>query len=251
MIKTPNKNSGKPFLQVCRSFSLSVQFELLVDKCFRKSVHCFDTLFTVDQNGDLDLGSGNHLNVDICFIQGLEHLGSNAGVGLHACTDDRNLGYVVGNFDLVGTEDVGRSLQYFICKVSTVSRNGKADVFGAITADRLEDDVDIDLLGRQQREDLESDTGLSGRPTTAIRTTSSSFATPLISNFSILVTSLTFVPGLCSRLEQTSRFTLYFFAISTERLCSTCAPQEASSSISSKEISLSFFAEGTRRGSAV
>ena len=88
MIKTPKKQR-QTFFTGLPLFSLSVQFELLVDKCFRKSVHCFDTLFTVDQNGDLDLGSGNHLDVDICFIQSLEHLGSNAGVGLHACADDR------------------------------------------------------------------------------------------------------------------------------------------------------------------
>ena len=75
--------------------------------------------------------------------------------------------------------------------------------------------------------------GTSGTPTTEMRATSLSRAAPLINIFSTFTTSLTLVPLFFSRLESTSSFTLYFFAISTERLCSTCAPREASSSISS------------------
>ena len=45
--------------------------------------------------------------------------------------------------------------------------------------------------------------------------------------------SFTIVPGALARLESTSSSMLYFFAISTERLLSTCAPSVASSSISS------------------
>ena len=75
---------------------------------------------------------------------------------------------------------------------------------------------------------------------------------PLISIPSMsFVTSLTTVPGTGFRLESTSSSTLYFLASSTLRLFSTCAPRDASSSISSKVISSSLRVLRTLRGSAV
>ena len=63
--------------------------------------------------------------------------------------------------------------------------------------------------------------------------------------------ALTTVPGTGFRLERTSSSTLYFLASSTLRLLSTCAPRDASSSISSKVISSSLRVLRTLRGSAV
>ena len=93
--------------------------------------------------------------------------------------------------------------------------------------------------------------GTSSTPTIEIFDTSLSFVTPLTNIFSILVVSFTIVPGIGLRLEITSSSTLYFFAISTERLLRTCAPSVASSSISSYVISWSLRAPATLRGSAV
>ena len=94
--------------------------------------------------------------------------------------------------------------------------------------------------------------GSSGTFRIVITATSVSFATPLISIPSMsFVTSLTTVPGTGFRLDSTSSSTLYFFASSTLRLFSTCAPREASSSISSKVISFSLRVLRTLRGSAV
>ena len=91
-----------------------------------------------------------------------------------------------------------------------------------------------------------------GTPRSAIRAIFVSLATLLIYDFSIrFATSFTFVPGFPEKLDRTSRLTLYFFAISTERLCSTWAPRVASSSISLYVTSSSFLAWGTSRGSAV
>ena len=75
--------------------------------------------------------------------------------------------------------------------------------------------------------------GTSSSPMREMRVTWLSRATPLMSIFSIFATSLITVPGFSTRLESTSRGTLYFFAISTLRLWSTWAPRVASSSISS------------------
>ena len=90
------------------------------------------------------------------------------------------------------------------------------------------------LLAASEENSLKATPGRSGTSMTEIRTTSLSIATPLISIFSTLQTSLTSVPGTSLwMLERTSNFTEYFLAISTDRLCRTLAPQVASSSISS------------------
>lgn len=96
--------------------------------------------------------------------------------------------------------------------------------------------------------DIPGTSGTSRIETTA---TSSSFATPLISIPSTLVSSLTTVPGTGLMLDRTSSSTPYFLASSTLRLLSTCAPRDASSSISSKVISFRRVALGILRGSAV
>ena len=75
--------------------------------------------------------------------------------------------------------------------------------------------------------------GVSCKPRIDTSATSLSFVTPLMSIFSIFVTSLTIVPGTGFNDDKTSSSTPYFFAISTERLLRTCAPSVASSSISS------------------
>ena len=80
---------------------------------------------------------------------------------------------------------------------------------------------------------LNASPGLSGTPIIDTRATSLSFAIPLINISSILFASLTIVPGFLVKLESTSNSTPYFFAISTERLFNTCAPNVASSNISS------------------
>jgi len=60
--------------------------------------------------------------------------------------------------------------------------------------------------------------GLSSNPMTDILTVSLSAATPVTSNFSIFAPSLTTVPSERFKLDRTTNSTLYFFAISTERL---------------------------------
>ena len=54
-----------------------------------------------------------------------------------------------------------------------------------------------------------------------------------------------------SKLLSTRSFTLYLMASSTERVCNTFAPSEASSSISSKAILSSLRAFSSIRGSVV
>ena len=76
--------------------------------------------------------------------------------------------------------------------------------------------------------------GMSGTPRSASFASFRSWAMPLTSTSSIAASSShTSVPGSSVKDDFTHRGTLYFIANSTERICSTFAPSEASSSISS------------------
>ncbi len=76
--------------------------------------------------------------------------------------------------------------------------------------------------------------GLSGTLRTTNRDSSRVSAMPLTTTSSIaLSSSQTSVPASSVKLDFTHKGTLYFIANSTERICSTLAPSEASSSISS------------------
>lgn len=76
--------------------------------------------------------------------------------------------------------------------------------------------------------------GLSGMPHKVTRAWSLSYAMPETSTDSIMSSScVTSVPGSLLNVERTRTGTLYFLANSTERICSTFAPMEDISSISS------------------
>ena len=76
--------------------------------------------------------------------------------------------------------------------------------------------------------------GLSGTPMSVTLASFLSAATPATSTSSICFSSgTTQVPSLSLKLERTWIGTPYFMPNSTERICSTLAPSDASSSISS------------------
>ena len=61
----------------------------------------------INNNGHLDFGRGNHLDIDPLLGEGLEHLCRNAGMAAHSDADDRHLAdALVGEhffrFDLFG-----------------------------------------------------------------------------------------------------------------------------------------------------
>ena len=85
-----------------------------------------------------------------------------------------------------------------------------------------------------------------------IRASSVEWVTAVISGCSIVSSSpMTKVPGLGSKLDRQWIRTPCVRAYSTERNCSTLAPEAAISSISSKLTIGSLRALGTTRGSAV
>jgi hypothetical protein len=94
--------------------------------------------------------------------------------------------------------------------------------------------------------------GLSGSPVRVIRASSVECVTAVTSGRSMVVcSSTTKVPGPSSKLDRQWMGMPLLRAYSTARSWSTPAPEAAISSISSKETTVSFFASGTIRGSAL
>ena len=94
--------------------------------------------------------------------------------------------------------------------------------------------------------------GLSGTPSSVTRASSVEWVTAVISGRSMVSSSpTTKVPGSSVKEERQWMRTPWLRAYSTERSCSTPAPDAAISSISSKETTGSLRASGTIRGSAL
>ena len=94
--------------------------------------------------------------------------------------------------------------------------------------------------------------GWSGTPSSVTRASSRECVTAVISGRSIVSSSpTTKVPGSSVNEERQWMRTPWLRAYSTERSCSTPAPEADISSISSKETTGSLRASGTIRGSAL
>ena len=94
--------------------------------------------------------------------------------------------------------------------------------------------------------------GLSGTPRSVMRASSVEWVTAVISGRSMVSSSpTTKVPGSSLKLDRQWMRTPWLRAYSTERSCSTRAPEAAISSISSNETTGSLRASGTIRGSAL
>ena len=89
MRKKPEASERPPYLR-----RLLVELEGVVDG----AGGVFDAGF-VDGDGGLDLGGGDHADVDTGIAEGLEHLGGDAGMGAHADADAGELGDAALGFD--------------------------------------------------------------------------------------------------------------------------------------------------------
>ena len=110
----------------------------------------------------------------------------------------------------------------------------------------------LQLASASARKIAAATPGRSGTPVSVIRASSVECVTAVISGCSMVSSSpITTVPGLSSKLDRQWIRTPCVRAYSTERSCSTLAPEAAISSISSKLTIGSLRAFGTTRGSAV
>ena len=113
----------------------------------------------IDEDGDLDLGRGDHLDVDAGGIEGIEHAGRGARVGLHAGADDRHFRDALVDDDVVRL-DLGEAVHdAFSRELRIVFCDGEGDVLRAAAAGGLQDDIDVDLLRRKFREQVERNAG--------------------------------------------------------------------------------------------
>ena len=119
------------------------------------------SLLDVDKNGNLDFGCGNHLDVDILLVKCLEHLGSGTGMCFHTCADNGNLcnGCVADDAVLGKVEGI---LDDAYCKLAVCLCNGEGDILRVVSADRLKDDIYVDILSCKLSKKLESNTGCVG-----------------------------------------------------------------------------------------
>lgn len=86
------------------------------------------------------------------------------GIGLHPRAHDRDFGDVVVADDALAAAALVDVLHQFERELFVGAVDGEADVLGIVTADRLEDDVDVDLFRGKLGEDFERDSGLVGHP---------------------------------------------------------------------------------------
>jgi hypothetical protein len=94
--------------------------------------------------------------------------------------------------------------------------------------------------------------GSSGTPSSVTRASSVECVTAVMRACSMVSCSpTTNVPGPSSKLDRQWMRTPWLRAYSTERSCSTFAPEAAISSISSNDTIASLRASGTMRGSAL
>ena len=52
------------------------------------------SIFPANQNRNLDLAGGDHINVNICVVESFKKLCRHAGAVDHACAHHRNLCYL-------------------------------------------------------------------------------------------------------------------------------------------------------------
>ena len=109
----------------------------------------------VNQNGHADLGGGNHVDVDVVVVEGLEHLGRHAGVGHHAGSHDGHLGYVSAAGDALAAQAAHIVLDELHRGVRVVAGYGEGDILAVLTADGLQDYIHVDIFLCQQIEESE------------------------------------------------------------------------------------------------
>src|SRR3989338_885195 len=116
-------------------------------------------VFLVHHHRNLNLGGGDHLDVNALAGQGLEHLAGDAGVRTHAHAHDRNLD------DLVVARDPARfqvlsNLSQDIERLFVIApMHGEGKVGGAVGANILHNHVDIDMRLADVAKNLRGDAG--------------------------------------------------------------------------------------------
>ena len=92
------------------------------------AAHCQIYIGSVDDDTDLDLAGGDHLDVDVGLIHSLEHHGCDTGGGHHAGAYDADLADIGVNVDMVKADLIAVLLQNCNSGILILGCHGEADL---------------------------------------------------------------------------------------------------------------------------
>ena len=106
-----------------------------------------------DDHGDLDLRSGDHLDVDVTLGKGLEEFGCHTRVGAHADADNTEFGDAILLADPARSDLFGYAIEEIADLFEFVTVHCEGDVGAAAGGNVLDDHVDHDVGVGQCREE--------------------------------------------------------------------------------------------------
>ena len=170
--------------------------QFLLDECVMDGGDGTVGLGLINDDADLDLAGRDHVDVDILAGKGFEHGGGNARVALHAGADDADLGKALVNGDVTAAKTAGMFLQHRNGAFGISEGYGEDQVFVAVGAGALQDDIHIDVALGQQAEDLEGGAGHIRDPQNRDNGNVVIFGNAFDKHTFTLVSSFTMVPGI-------------------------------------------------------
>src|SRR6266568_2542420 len=136
---------------------------LIEFECLVQGPHGELHVFFVDDDRNLDLRGGDHLDVDALFGEGAEHLACDSGVGAHADAHHRDLADLVVAANVCGFDVVlDLQVEYVERLLVLVAVHGERQVGQAVYAGVLDDHVDVDVGVADRPEDRIGDAGSIG-----------------------------------------------------------------------------------------
>src|SRR6185312_681328 len=225
------------------------QFQLDLERVVQRQ-HRLVHLVAGDHAGHLDRGGGDHAHVDAVIGEGLKHARGHTRMALHAGADHADLAGGVVHAP-VQPQITAEPLDGVGHQRQVVARDRERDIGVAVGDGVLDDRVDVDAGGGHGIEDAGRVPGLSGTSVSVTYASSTVWVMPEMIASSMLGSSRIHVPSVPEKVERTWIGTPWLRANSTDRSCSTRAPEPAISSISSGDTLASLRASGTIRGSAV
>ncbi len=91
----------------------------------------------IHQNRNLDFAGGDHVDVDACVVQHFKHGSRDSRVVDHAGAHHANFCHAVADGHMVKADDFSVFLDDLPRRVQIALGNGKANIFGLISADGL------------------------------------------------------------------------------------------------------------------
>lgn len=89
-------------------------------------------IIDVNQHRNFNLAGRNHIDVDIGLCQCVKELACHAGIRLHTCADDRNLGDLLVAEDRLAADLLLALAEDFDGMISVFLGDSKGNILGAV-----------------------------------------------------------------------------------------------------------------------